>query len=82
MACKCGSNRIADISGKSSDCNSIGISGTNVNVHSEYVPRDMEIGGGDYLRFSFCMDCGQMQGTFPIPKTELEEIAEEETEEE
>ena len=77
MACKCGSKRIADISGKSSDCNNISIGGTTVDVHSEYVPRDMGIGGGDYLRFSFCMDCGQMQGTFPIPETELEETAKE-----
>ena len=77
MACKCGSNRIADIGGKSSDCNNVSIDGTKVDVGSTYVPKDMGIGGGSYIHFRFCMDCGQMQGTFPIPETELEELAKE-----
>ena len=31
-----------------------------------YVPRDINIGGGDYLGFNFCMTCGKMVGEFPI----------------
>jgi len=38
-----------------------------------YVPRDMGIGGGDYVKFSYCADCGQIQGEFPV---KLEEIYE------
>jgi hypothetical protein len=32
-----------------------------------YVPCDIGIGKGDYLEFDYCLECGQMQGTFPIP---------------
>lgn len=35
--------------------------------HDGYVPDGLGIGGGDYLNFSFCLDCGQMQGEFPVP---------------
>ncbi len=70
----CGGSRIAEVGGKTSDrCNiSIG-----KKEHSGYVPRDMRIGGGDYLAFDFCLDCGQMQGEFPVPETELEAAREE-----
>lgn len=33
----------------------------------------MGIGGGDYVEFDYCLDCGQIQGTFPVPKHEIEE---------
>jgi hypothetical protein len=45
--------------------------------HNGYVPEDMNIGGIDYLEFRFCLDCGQMQNKWPLPKTELELHAEE-----
>ena len=38
-----------------------------------YVPYGFGIGGGDYIRFNFCMDCGQLQGKFPLDITELEQ---------
>lgn len=38
----------------------------------DYVPKDMNIGGGDYIRFSYCLDCGKIQNEFPLPKTDLE----------
>lgn len=31
-----------------------------------YVPENMNIGGGDYIRIHFCMNCGQMAGKFPV----------------
>lgn len=31
----------------------------------DYVPSDLNIGGGDYLSFDVCLDCGQMQGEWP-----------------
>jgi hypothetical protein len=40
--------------------------------HDGYVPEDLGIGGGDYVQFSYCLDCGQIQGTFPLPLTKIE----------
>ena len=37
-----------------------------------YVPRDLGIGGGDDVQFDYCLDCGQIQGKFPLPRTALE----------
>jgi hypothetical protein len=37
-----------------------------------YPPSDMNIGGGDYLTFTLCLNCGQLQGVFPLPQTALE----------
>lgn len=35
-----------------------------------YVPQgigiDMEDGAGDYIGFTYCLDCGQIQGKFPL----------------
>ncbi len=69
MACKCGSGRIADLGAKCSDNFGVSISSQD---HEGYVPTDMGIGGGDYVRLQWCLDCGQIQGKFPLPKTELE----------
>ena len=39
---------------------------------SGYLPRDLGIGGED-VHFVCCLDCGQIQGRFPLPPTGLEE---------
>jgi len=44
MSCKCGSERIAHVSAKCSDMCSINIGTKEL---SDYVPRDMGIGGGE-----------------------------------
>ena len=78
MSCQeCKSERVASAMCKCSDLT--GFSVGNVDVHSVYVPDDWGIGGGDYIRLSYCMDCGQMQGSFPLEITELEEEADEES---
>lgn len=69
MCQKCRSLRVAKVNGKTSDMAYVEVAG---KPKDGYVPRDMNIGGGDYLSFSYCLDCGQMQGTFPLPKTEME----------
>lgn len=72
MACqKCKSERVLGISGKCSDCCFASIGGGKEK--DGYVPSIKPIGGGDYVTFKVCLDCGQMQGTFPVPLTELEE---------
>ena len=78
MSCqRCNSNRIATIGGKTSDTCSVTItSPTNDRIRfNDYVPCDMNIGCGDYLDFKLCLDCGQVQGMFPLPETKYEREA-------
>ena len=77
MACqRCSSKRVADLTAKCSDRCFIQI---NDNNSSDYVPNDMGIGGGDYVGFEYCLNCGQIQGSFPLPLSKLEEYEEEDT---
>jgi hypothetical protein len=70
MSCKkCGSERVAEISGK---CSDMSWARVGDKEHDGYVPSDMGIGGSDYIEFNYCLDCGQMQGEFPLPKSKLE----------
>jgi hypothetical protein len=39
-----------------------------------YVPRDLGIGGGDDVHFDYCLDCGQIQGKFPLLPSEMESV--------
>jgi hypothetical protein len=66
---KCESERLAHLSAKCSDLCFIKIGDKN---HDGYVPDDMKVGGGDYVAFDYCLDCGQIQGKFPLRKTGIE----------
>lgn len=73
MTCiRCKSERIAEISSKSSDLNSFKMQSSE-DWSEGYVPHDMGIGGGDYTELAWCLNCGQIQGTFPLPPCELED---------
>jgi hypothetical protein len=64
MKCdKCGSERVIGVSGKCSDLFHAVFKKEEI---SDYVPRDMGIGGGDYIEFSYCLECGKIQGKFPL----------------
>lgn len=66
MKCKfgCGS-RILDVSGKPSDRNFV--IATHLDAEKEgYVPYGLGIGGGDYIEFELCLDCGRIQSDWPI----------------
>lgn len=76
---KCKSGRVLDISGKCSDCCSYELNGKSSHG---YVPDDMGVGGGDYLEIMVCLDCGQLQGTWPLPETKTEQQQAEEDEHE
>lgn len=66
MSCKrCGSERMASICAESSGLNSGTIEGKKFDG---YMPRDIGIGGGDYVDFSYCLNCGQIVGDFPIER--------------
>lgn len=71
MSCqKCNSERVASVGGKTSDMCFVSLGNKE---HDGYVPYKMNIGGGDYIEFQYCLDCGQIQGEFPLPPCEIEE---------
>lgn len=67
MFCQnCHKNRILSVNGKCSDMCDVQSSDIGGMSYDGYVPRDLNIGGGDYIEFEMCLDCGQVQGKFPI----------------
>lgn len=68
---RCQSKRIANLSAKCDDRCSVTVAGKD--KRSDYVPRGLGIGGGDYVDFSWCLDCGQMQNSFPLRLSSIEE---------
>ena len=80
MSCdKCNSERVARVDAKCSDMCVIDYKDKEQNG---YVPLGMSIGGGDCVGFSYCLECGKIQGDFPIedpewldtPPTQYEKI--------
>lgn len=64
MACqKCNSEKLASVGAKCSDLCNFETTGFE---HHGYVPEGFGIGGRDYVDFTYCLDCGQIQGKFPI----------------
>jgi len=49
-----------------------------IDVVNGYVPDLSVIGDeyGDYIEFEFCLDCGKIQGTFPISDEQVEKAIE------
>lgn len=71
MECdNCGGDRVANINGKCSDRFSLQLG--ELEIEDDYVPSDFGIGGGDYIELELCLDCGKLQGDFPLEITELE----------
>jgi len=63
MSC-CEKREVIRVMGKCSDlCQVMYPGGTESNGE---VPYNINIGGGDYLEFDYCMNCGQMVGDFPV----------------
>ena len=74
MNCKCGSKRIAEIGAKCSDlCYTVLPGRKEIDG---YAVDGIGIGGGDYVEFNYCLDCGQIQGTFPITEEAISEALE------
>jgi hypothetical protein len=72
MSCqRCNSERLCSACGKCNDTFSAGVGNNNMEG---YVPTDLGIGGGDYLEISYCLDCGQLQGKFPLPPSTIEKV--------
>ena len=68
----CTHSRTASVNAKCSDLCFVRIKET-AQERDGYVPDDMGIGGGDCIDFDYCLECGQMVGEWPLPKTELEQ---------
>jgi hypothetical protein len=66
---------VGSITAKSSDLNSVTIGPDNAYESDGYVPKGIGIGGGDYVEFDWCLDCGQIQHEFPVglPKSPFED---------
>ena len=60
----CESTRLASIRGKTSD-RFYAVDAQSGHEHEGYVPGDLGIGCVDYIRFTYCLQCGQIQGSFP-----------------
>ena len=75
MTCKCGCTHIIYVGGKTSDLAyaTYKIDGSIVNEHDGYVPFGLGIGGGDYIDFSFCVSCGQIQDFIALPQDNINE---------
>ena len=71
MKCqRCNSERILFAGCKCSDMFGASIGSLQIGG---YVPNDLGIGGGDYLEIGLCLDCGQLQGKFPLPISRVEQ---------
>lgn len=66
---RCKSSRVVSASAK---CSDLFHAAHGDREHNGYVPDDLGVGGGDYLEINWCLDCGQLQGEWPLPTTELE----------
>ena len=72
----CDSDRLLRINGKTSDmfsCSGVGVE------YDGYVPEGIIIGDGgygDYIGFQFCLECGKIQGNFPISDSKVKTACE------
>jgi len=61
---KCKSTRIFEVNSKASDCHWTYFNGKE---DVGYLNSNIGIGGGDYLEMTYCLECGQIQGKWPLP---------------
>jgi hypothetical protein len=72
MPCqRCNSKRVLSVYAHASDRHVWKMDG--MEREDGYLPYDIGIGGGDDIEFDLCLDCGQVQGQFPLPETEYEQ---------
>ena len=69
----CNKKNLINFSGKVSDLFQIFIEGQELPSNLG-VPSNLNLGrGGDYVDFSYCSNCGQMDGKFPLDLTKQKE---------
>lgn len=72
----CDSGRLAHVDAKCSDLCGMTFPGDHPE-HDGYVPKGMNIGDGDYIDFWYCLDCGKIQGQFPVTDEAVETVIDE-----
>lgn len=69
--CNCGSNRIARVTAKCSDLCWVQVPHLNAEKDG-YVPTNIGLGDDeDYVDVDFCLDCGRLQGKFPVSDAQI-----------
>jgi hypothetical protein len=63
---------VARIQAHHNDAFSLSIPSKAVFISGDYAPDIPELCGGDDTRFDVCLDCGQMQGSWPKPELDCE----------
>jgi hypothetical protein len=80
MECSCGSKRLCRAEGKTCDSFSIQYrtcSGLNKEKNCCYPPRDVNIAkDSDGMDITYCLDCGKIQGKWPISDEEMSKAVE------
>lgn len=67
---RCESPRVAEVSGKVTDSCHFSVPADGFLQRDGYVPGVVGDAGGDYMEFDFCLNCGQIQGEWPVPTPE------------
>ena len=76
MLCqRCGSERILEISAKCSDLCCTRVAHLDIEKDG-YVPDFHFAEYGDYLQPTICLECGQVQGKFPITDAQVKKACE------
>lgn len=66
----CISERILSLNAKCSDLCMVEYQG---NQHDGYVPNDIGVSDSeDYINIDYCLECGKIQGEFPIKDPDLD----------
>jgi len=79
--CKCGSARLMQIQAHCSDCFDARYNNQKID-YSGYVPSGLNIGSSDDVEITYCLDCGKIQGEFPISEDKVLQAFDLEDEEE
>jgi hypothetical protein len=79
MTCKCGNDKLIQVSGKVSDLCCASYDGVSTEG---YAPRGIGVGGGDYLEFKYCPKCMTIQAPPPSEDDLLEAFPQKGTDEE
>jgi hypothetical protein len=68
---RCDSERLAFVNAKCSDMCQFRVKSEGID-QDDYAPYDvLGESGGDYIEFTYCLDCGQIQSGFPVETDEL-----------
>lgn len=76
MSCKCGSDRIMMVNGKTSDMCQCRYGDAE---SMSYVPKGLPFSDkyGDCIEFDLCLECGRIQGKFPLSDSKVKDAIEE-----